>query len=127
MIHQVGKCAVAHVLANDGRAPYYITRWRQHYVEFLHISEAIPALWELRRMDNAEVRRDKELLTYADLVHALPEYKPDVLVAFWQDHGLDLAAQYTRADLRRAITSARRPSVGKYLAWLNRLTPEIIG
>lgn len=126
ILHQIGKCAVAHVTpTEDSRTPYYVARWRQHYAEFGHMSEAIPALWQLRRMDNAEVKRDRETLTFIDFRDSLPEYKPDVVRAFFASHGLNVEGHYTRADIRRAITTAKLPKYQKYLSWVNRAAPEL--
>ena len=121
VLHQVGKCAVAKVFPCEGRAPYFAARFRQHYAEFGHLREAGRALQALRRLDNAEIRRENEVFTVTDALDQLA-LSPSCLGRFCHLHDLDVGRSYTRRELRRAITDRRQPKMPVYLSLLNRLT-----
>lgn len=121
VLHQVGKCAVVRVFPCEGRAPYYAARFRQHYAEFGHLREAGQALLTLRRLDNAEIRRDNEVFTATDALDQLG-LDPACFARFCALHELDAGRSYMRRELRRAITDRRQPKMPVYLSLLNKLT-----
>ena len=127
VLHQIGKCAVARVIpADPARPTYLITRFRQFYAEAATLAHLPAALHELRRQDNAEVRRDKEQIAFAQFLEALPEYSAAALETFYAAHNLDPGQAYSRRDLRRSITSQKLPKAHQYLSWLNRVSPSTV-
>ena len=120
VLHQVGKCAVARIVPCEGRAPYFMARFRQHIVQFGYLHETAQALQTLRRMDNAEIRRDNEVLSAIDALDQL-DLSPSCFTRFCALHELDVGRSYTRRELRRAITDRRQPKMPVYLSLLNKL------
>ncbi|GAC1371044.1 MAG: hypothetical protein NVS3B25_18910 [Hymenobacter sp.] len=123
VLHQIGRCAVAHITpAEPARSAYYVARWRQHHAYFGHLREAAAALAELRRLEYAEMKRDAERLTFAGAVEQLG-VSESCLRSFCTTHGLLPDQDYTRAEVRRAVTSVRAPKMAVYLSLLLKLTP----
>ena len=109
--------------ADPARPTYLICRFRQHYAEAATLAHLPEALYELRRQDNAEIRRDNEPVAFPQFLEALPEYPAATLEAFYAAHNLDPAQPYSRRDIRRSITSRKLPRTNQYLSWLNRVSP----
>jgi hypothetical protein len=123
IIHQIGKCAVALVTPVEAWAPpYYAVRFRQRTVSCLRLHIVAECLQHLRRLDNAEIRRENEVLTADDALTQL-DLTTDCFEAFCSLTGINPAHSYTRRNVRRAIVQASPPKMSKYLSLLDRLTP----
>lgn len=122
LIHHVGRCAVALVFPEGSPLGFYALRYRQFYAE-AELPRYLPAAFaELRLLDNAEIRRENEVLTADEALTQLDLTTP-CFEAFCDLTGLNPAHSYTRRNVRRAIVAANPPKMSKYLSLLDRLTP----
>lgn len=121
ILHQIGRCAVAHVTSAHA-PPFYAVRFGPYHAEAATLADLPQAFATVGGKAAMARRAEQHLLAAADAISQLG-LTPACLRLFADAHGLDVARTYSRRDVRRAITDLRLPKMGMYLALLKVLTP----
>lgn len=125
IVHLIGKCAVGHVTPKDPMlAPYYCLRFRNHIAQCDHFDEVPRALGKLRDQDNAEIRRENELISLAGFPTGPTGIPPTMLRELYTTAGLDPRITYPRRVMRTAIIASKHPKFRHYLAVLAKSVPS---